>query len=255
VAFSFLLCIFHFFMRTICCLCFVVVLVAIAACEKKQEGLSQLLSFCDNDNKYSVYYEGAFIKQIKVDSGAGAPYVIADYSYSNRFIRADLHSNTGYSHIDYTMKNASLPLEIKKYKLLNGKDSLVSSIHFYYKNGSDFLDSAVLHAASHYNFIPQYSGTNITDYYVCTEYGPPVLSGSFLYYPITNVFRSTNPLLFIYSNPVFQFETFLLPRLFSGSTLKKFNGGSFTYDTDRSGNLSIEDYGSFYPYKRMYTYR
>ncbi len=242
-------------MRTISCLCFAVALVAIAACEKKQERLSKLVSFSDNDNKYSVYYNGDFVKQIKVDSGIGAPYIISTYSYSSNFIRADLHSNTGYSHIDYAMKNSSLPLNIKKYKLYNGKDSLVSSVHFYYKNGSDFLDSVVLDATSHYNFIPVYSGTNITDYYVCTEYGPPVLSGSFLYYPLINVFKSTHPLLFIYSSPVFQFETFLLPKLFSGSTLKKFNGGSFTYNTDSKGNLSIEDYGNFYPYKKVYLYK
>jgi hypothetical protein len=237
------------------CLLYALVLCLIFSCEKEQSGMSQLVAFSDNSNKYSITYAGNFISQIKVDSGAGAPYIIANYSYGNNFIRADLHSNTGYSHIDYAMKNASLPLSIKKYKLYNGKDSLVSSVNFYYREGSDFIDSVVLDANTHYNFIPQYSGTNITDYYVCTEYGPPVLSGSFLYYPITNVFRSTNPLLFIYSSPVFQFEAFLLPRLFSGSTLKKFNGGTFTYDTDRKGNLSVEDYGSFYPYKRLYIYR
>ncbi len=237
------------------CLLLACLLCLLYSCEKEQSSVSQLASFSDNDNKYSVTYNGKYINQIKVDSGAGAPYIIANYSYGNNFIRADLHASTGYTHIDYQMKNASLPLSIKKYKLYNGKDSLVSSVEFYYKNGSDFLDSAVFDATSHYNFIPVYSGTNITDYYVCTEYGPPVLSGSFLYYPITNVFRSTNPLLFIYSSPVFQFEAFLLPRLFSGSTLKKFNGGSFTYDTDKKGNLSLEDYGSFYPYKRVYNYR
>jgi hypothetical protein len=236
------------------CLCFALVVMIILSCQKEQDSLPKLASFSDNNNKYSVYYNGSQVSEINVDSGAGAPYIIAKYSYSQNLIRSTLHANTGYSRIDYYMKNSTLPLNIKKYKNIGGVETMVSKTAFYY-NYTGALDSVTLDAAAHFNFTPVYSGGNISDYYLSTEYGAPVLAGSFLYYPITNVFKATNPLLFIYSSPVFQFETFMLPRLFSSGTMKKFNGGSFVYDTDIKGNLSLEDYGTTFPYKRTYLYR
>lgn len=239
-------------METIRCLC--ATLLLLVACQKEQEQIPKLVSFTDPGNKYSVVYNGNSVSEIQVDSGVGAPYTIASYSYTNNFIVADLHPNTGYSKIEYQMKNHFFPLSIKKYKSFAGKDSAVSRVQFYYRAG-DVLDSITLDGTTHYRFVPLYAGGNVTDYYISTENGPEILSGSFLYYPITNVFKTTNPLLFIYSNPVFQFETFLLPRLFSNSTMKKFNGGSFTYNTDARGKLSLEDYGNTYPYKRTYLYK
>lgn len=237
-----------------CLCCFVLVGILFFSCQKEQAGLPKLVSFSDADHKYSLSYNGNQVNEINVDSGAGAPYIIARYSYSRNFIRADLHAGTGYTYIDYFMKNTTQPLSIRKHKNVAGVDSVVSRVDFYYAV-TGILDSVTLQNGSHYNFIPVYAAGNITDYYISDEYGPPVLSGSFLYYPISNVFKSTNPLLFIYSSPVFQFETFLLPRLFSGSTMKKFNGGSFVYNTDAKGNLSLEDYGAIYPYKRTYLYK
>jgi hypothetical protein len=237
------------------CLCFAVMMWAAASCQKEQENIPKLATINDNDHRYRVNYNGNSVSEIAVDSGSGAPYTIATYSYSRNFIRADLNANTGYSHIDYTLKNGTLPLTILKYKSVGAVDVLVSKVNFYYHNSSEILDSVVLDGATHYNFIPVYSSGNISDFYVCTDSGPPVLSGSFLYYPIGNVFKATNPLLFVYSSPVFEFETFLLPRIFSNSTMKKFNGGSFIYDTDAKGRLSLEDYGATYPYKRTYLYK
>jgi hypothetical protein len=241
-------------MPAIRCLCFALGAILFFACRKEQEDLPKLVSFTDNYNKYSIGYNGKQVSEINVDSGAGAPYTIAKYSYGQNLIRAELHPNTGYTRIDYLMKTSTLPLNIRKYKSIGGVETLVSEVNFYY-NVTGALDSVTLDGATHYNFIPVYSAGNITDYYLSVEYAAPVISGSFLYYPLTNVFKSTNPLLFIYSSPVFQFETFMLPRLFSSNTMKKFNGGSFVYDTDTKGNLSLEDYGTTFPYKRTYVYQ
>jgi len=229
--------------------------LVISSCQKEYEIKGKLTTFSDNDYRYSVSYNGNNVNEILVDSGTNAPFIIAKYSYQGNLIRADLHASTGYTHVDYYMKNASLPLRIEKYIASGGSEQLIQRVNFYYRNNSDVPDSVVLDGTTHFRFVPVFNNGNITDYYVSTNNGPEVLSGNFLYYPLENVFRATNPLLFIYSSPVFQFETFLMPRLFSANTLKKFNGGSFVYDTDAKGNLSLEDYGIFFPYRRLYTYR
>lgn len=224
------------------------------ACQKQFSVDEKLTQFSDNKYRYGVHYNGNTVTEITVDSGASAPFVIAKYSYYNGIIRADLDAATGYSHIDYFMKNASLPTRICKYRMNNTAEKLVQEVNFFYKAGTDQLDSVTLEGNMHYRFVPLYSGGNIADYSISSNYGPEIPSGSFLYYPIANVFKATNPLLFVYSSPVFEFETFLMPRIFSASTLKKFNGGTFIYDTDDKGKLSLEDYGPTYPYKRTYIY-
>ena len=153
------------------------------------------------------------------------------------------------------MRKNVLPLSILKHKQIGNKDSVVSRTDFYYKAGSDAIDSVVLKNNTKLCFIPVYAGGNITDYYLSQDNKQPIIAGSFLYYPLVNIFKTTNPLLFVYSSPLFEFETFLMPRIFSTQTMKKFNGGSFIYNTDAKGNLSVEDYGPMvYPYRRTYTY-
>lgn len=238
------------------CLIFAASLAFIASCEKQTlDTQGKLISFKDATRSYSLRYEGSKVTHIRVDSGASAPFIIASYSYSPDYIKATLHPSTGYTYVEYYLKKGVLPLNIVKHKDAGGVDKIVSRTQFFYKKDSDLLDSVVLTNSSRLTFIPIYSGGNISDYYLAIDNRPPVLSGSFLYYPVINVFRTTNPLLYVYSSPVFEFESFLMPRIFSQQTMKKFNGGSFRYDTDSKGNLAVEDYGpSVYPYKRIYTY-
>lgn len=233
-----------------------VLFLTLISCEKQQLfQQSRLMSFKDATRSYSLVYEGNKVNSIRVDAGPGAPFTIVNYSYALDYIKATLHPSTGYSYVEYFMRKGVLPAEIVKHRLVNGKDSIISRTSFYYRENSDQIDSVVLKNNSRLSFIPVYAGGNITDYYLAIDKKPPVLSGSFLYYPVVNVFKTTNSLLFVYSSPVFEFETFLMPRIFSEQTMKKFNGGSFKYDTDSKGNLSVEDYGpSVYPYKRIYVY-
>lgn len=239
------------------CLSIVVVLFCIFACQKEQvRPQDRLVSFRDATRQYSLKYDGNQVSAIHVDSGPNAPFIIAQYQYSNNYIRASLHASTGYDYVEYFMRKNVLPLSIVKHKFVNGKDSVISRTDFYYKGSQDVIDSVVLKNSTKLCFIPVYSGGNITDYYLSQDNKQPIIAGSFLYYPIVNVFKTTNPLLFVYSSPVFEFETFLMPRIFSSQTMKKFNGGSFNYDTDSKGNLSVEDYGPMvYPYRRTYTYQ
>ena len=234
-----------------------VMLACFIACQKQQDKpAGRLLTFRDTNRHYSLTYDGSRVARINVDSGLGAPFIIASYEYGNNYIRANLHASTGYVHVDYFLKKGTLPVSILKYKILNGKDSIVSRTDFYYKNGSDVIDSVVLKNSVKLCFMPVYDGGNISDFYLSQDNKQPIIAGSFLYYPLVNVFKTTNPLLFVYSSPVFEFETFLMPRIFSSQTMSKFNGGSFTYDTDAKGNLSVEDYGPMvYPYRRTYTYQ
>ncbi len=238
------------------CLCFALVLLVAISCQKEQvKKTDRLVAFRDANRYYSVKYNGDHVSGIHVDSGLNAPFTIATYTYGLNYIRASLHALTGYDHVEYFMKKNVLPVSILKHKKINGVDSVVSRTDFYYKVGSDILDSVVLKNSVKLNFIPVYVNGNITDYYLSQDNKPAILSGSFLYYPIVNIFKTTNPLLYVYSSPVFEFETFLMPRLFSNQTMKKFNGGSFIYDTDSKGNLSLEDYGPMvYPYRRTYVY-
>lgn len=225
------------------------------SCQKEQsKKQDKLVSFKDANRKYSVHYNGSQVTEIRVDSGLGAPFTIATYSYKDNYIKATLHPSTGYDHVEYFMRKNVLPVSIIKHKIIGGRDSIVSRTDFYYGIGKDVPDSVVLRNSVKLNFIPVYTGGNISDYHLSQNNNPAILSGSFLYYREVNVFKSTNPLLFVYSSPVFEFETFLMPRIFSQQTMKKFNGGSFVYDTDRKGNLAVEDYGSLYPYRRTYLY-
>ncbi len=234
---------------------FVFCLLFLFACQKEQSRKQdRLVSFKDANRKYSVHYYGNQVSEIRVDSGLGAPFIIAKYSYQDNYIKATLHPSTGYDYVEYFMRKKVLPLSIIKHKNIGGRDTIVSRTDFYYSSGKDVPDSVVLRNTLKYNFMPVYNGGNISDYHLSQNNNPSILSGSFLYYKETNVFRSTNPLLFIYSSPVFEFETFLMPRIFSHQTMKKFNGGSFTYDTDHKGNLAVEDYGALYPYRRTYLY-
>jgi hypothetical protein len=238
------------------CLVILVLVICVISCQKEQvKPQDRLLAFRDANRYYSLKYDGSQVKAIHVDSGLGAPFIISTYEYSHNYIKAKLHASTGYDYVEYFMRKNVLPLAILKHKNINGRDTVVSRTDFYYKNGSDAIDSVVLKNSVKLNFIPVYSGGNITDYYLSQDNKQPVIAGSFLYYPLVNVFKTTNSLLFVYSSPVFEFETFLMPRIFSSQTMKKFNGGSFIYDTDAKGNLSLEDYGPMvYPYRRTYTY-
>lgn len=238
------------------CLAILALLACFISCQKEQvKPADRLLAFRDSNRHYTLSYKGSQVTEIKVDSGLGAPFVISTYEYSNNYIKAKLHVSTGYDYVEYFMRKNVLPVSILKHKNFNGKDTVVSRTDFYYKNSSDAIDSVVLRNSVKLCFIPVYSGGNITDYYLSQDNKQPIIAGSFLYYPLVNIFKTTNPLLFVYSSPVFEFETFLMPRIFSSQTMKKFNGGSFIYDTDAKGNLSLEDYGPMvYPYKRTYTY-
>lgn len=224
------------------------------ACQKEQtQEHHRLLNFTDKNFKYGVHYKGRTITSITVDSGAQAPYTIASYSYQVGYIRADLHPNTGFSYVEYFLNNNLQPTRIRKYRRTNGADLLSTEVVFHYKAGRP--DSVVLTNTSRFCFIPKYNGNNISDYYLRVDNRAAILSGSFLYYSTANIFTNTNPLLFVYSSPSFEFEAFLLPRLFSQQTLQKFNGGAFVYDLDEKGNLSLEDYGTtIYPYRRTYLY-
>lgn len=238
------------------CLSILVVLFCVIACQKEQvRPQDRLMTFRDASRQYSLHYDGNRVTAIHVDSGPGAPFIVSTYEYSYNYIKATLHASTGYDYVEYFMRKNVFPLTIIKHKNINGKDSVVSRTDFYYRAGTDVIDSVVLKNSVKLCFIPVYAGGNITDYYLSQDNKQPILAGSFLYYPIVNVFKTTNPLLFVYSSPVFEFETFLMPRIFSTQTMKKFNGGSFVYDTDSKGNLSVEDYGPMvYPYRRTYTY-
>ena len=234
----------------------VIVSILFFCCQQESHhSLVKLSSFTDSKFRYRIQYERNYIKEIHIDSGTAFPYKLATYTYSNNYIRADLHPSTGYSYVEYFLKNRSLPVSIRKHMFSGGTDTIISRVDFFYSSGGSLPDSVVLQSSSRFNFIPIYRNNNISDYYISTDFGPRILSGSFLYYPEINVFRQTNPLLFVYSNPVFQFESFMLPRIFSAQTIKKFNGGTFLYNTDRKGNLAIEDYGpSVFPYRRVYNY-
>ena len=238
------------------CLAILVLILCVVSCQKEQvKPHDRLLAFSDATRHYSLKYNGNQVTAIHVDSGLGAPFIISTYEYSHNYIKAKLHASTGYDHVEYFMRKNVLPLSIVKHKIVNGKDSVVSRTDFYYKNGSDAIDSVVLKNSVRLCFIPVYAGGNITDYYLSLDNKQPIIAGSFLYYPMVNIFKTTHPLLYVYSSPVFEFETFLMPRIFSTNTMKKFNGGTFTYDTDAKGNLSVEDYGPMvYPYRRTYTY-
>lgn len=238
-----------------CCLPVLACLLFILSCQKEQSRThDRLVSFKDANRKYSVHYEGNRVSAIHVDSGLGAPFIIATYSYKDNYIKATLHPSTGYDHVEYFMRKNILPASILKHRSIGGIDSVISKTEFYYGVGKDLPDSVVLRHSVKLSFIPVYSNGNISDYYLSQDNKPAILSGSFLYYRDINVFKTTNPLLFVYSSPVFEFETFLMPRIFSQQTMKKFNGGSFIYDTDHKGNLAVEDYGSLYPYRRTYLY-
>jgi hypothetical protein len=238
------------------CLALLALLVCFISCQKEQvRPVDRLLAFRDASRHYSLQYTNNQVTAINIDSGLGAPLIIATYEYSGNYIKAKLHASTGYDYVEYFMKKKVLPLSILKHKNISGKDSIVSRTDFYYKNGSDVIDSVVLKNSVKLCFIPVYAAGNITDYYLSQDNKQPIIAGSFLYYPIVNIFKATNPLLFVYSSPVFEFETFLMPRIFSSQTMSKFNGGSFVYDTDAKGNLSVEDYGPMvYPYRRTYSY-
>lgn len=238
------------------CLSILVLLACFIACQKEQvKKTDRLMSFRDTFRHYSLRYNGSQVSEIHVDSGQGAPFIISSYEYKSNYIKATLHETTGYGFVEYFMKKNVLPVSILKYKAVNGKDSLISRTDFYYRNGTDAIDSVVLKNTVKLCFMPVYNGANISEYYLSQDNKPAVLAGSFLYYPMVNIFKTTNPLLFVYSSPVFEFETFLMPRIFSNQTLSKFNGGAFVYDTDTKGNLSVEDYGPMiYPYRRTYKY-
>ena len=108
------------------------------SCQKEQsKKQDKLVSFKDANRKYSVHYNGSQVTEIRVDSGLGAPFTIATYSYKDNYIKATLHPSTGYDHVEYFMRKNVLPVSIIKHKIIGGRDSIVSRTDFYYGIGKD----------------------------------------------------------------------------------------------------------------------
>jgi hypothetical protein len=180
----------------------------------------------------------------------GTKYV--SFEYKENYVKAIRDSET-----EYFLNSSKLPVRIV-YNGVNNRDVI-----FYYKSGTNILDSVINKLVpmgitkEKYTFV--YNGENIEKVVIQSHYSNTTAVSesyiSYTYSSVPNIFRKSEPLLFIYNNPVgtFDYHSLLLyfPKTFSASTFSSFShpdyggrikSGKLTYSLNRDGKILKESY-------------
>jgi hypothetical protein len=250
-------------MRKAYLLCFIVIAVAFTACKKENEAASVLKTYSDSMALLNFTY-----KDKKVDAvftSTSNKYV--SFVHGENYIKA---IGKGIE-VEYFLNSFKLPVRIVYFYGVPGK----YEVNYYYKQGTNILDSVVNTSGSNgtirekYSF--EYNGENIEKVIIHSSYSfTTAISESFLSYTYSsapNIFRNSDPLLFIYTNPLAELNyhslLFYFPKIFSGSTFATcsypYNTtikiGKLNYSTNGAGKIVKEWYVGFgHPHEYFYSH-
>ncbi|MDQ3845639.1 MAG: hypothetical protein M3342_16760 [Bacteroidota bacterium] len=242
----------------------VVASISALSCKKREHinNSKNLLSgYKDSLSRYNVTYTNGRINTLLRN---GVFYY--SFEYKDNYVKASEQQ----AYIEYFLNNSGLPLRIiRKYGVSN-----VDETHFYYKTGTNILDSVVsnnsydwLAIYDKYSFL--YNGGNIEQVIKSSFYRNGTVSKdtfSYTYNPTPNIFRHTDPLLYIYVNPgfamyYFQNLLFYFPKVFSAATFNTYSfpegtrrrHGKLNYILNSKGKITKEWYDGWgHPYEYYY---
>lgn len=177
-------------------------------------------------------------------------YAHLDYSGDN-YIKVSDPQKTELHYTEYYLNDLKLPLKIIKHSdILDEKET----INFYYKQGTNLLDSisdSSVHGyySMHYKF--NYEGQNISKILITQSY--PGGSGEYnlnYTYDIStaNIFKYTDSLLYVYTDPFAQqISTTYIPQNFFANTFSEstfhtilYTGDPFSYSDTISYTLNSD---------------
>ena len=248
------------------------------SCKKGSSGdakiSSRLIGVQDSMYLLSFIYEGDKITH-------------ANFSFSNSPLKSD-YANFEYSgdtdikvssptsdvRTEFFINDSKLPVRMTRHETGTDGTKYNSKADFFYKPGTNVLDSVngyYLNTSTRYiHFTFEYDGGNISK----TIRNEGLLIDTFTYaYDVTpNLFRNSNPLLYVYSDPLGQLSpvyyydypfytmVFFFPKVFSGSTLNTFSytswgriiHGKLSYTLSNDNKVSKEWYGG---YGKEYLYK
>lgn len=246
---------------------FLLFVIFFDSCIKNATPPQQILSgYTDSGGYHQFVYTDDKITEVHLmrnNAVIDTPYL--RYNYGPSYVKKTYAFDKDF-YIEYSINSYDLPTAIKPHPTaFNG----IYNAHFYYKSGTDMLDSVMENSISGYTkYIPVYTNKNITElkiiqYYPNSNEVDTLPEHTYTYTDAPNVIRSSNSLLYIYVDGVARNEL-NIPLLFSANTLDsfslgpdiyKYENGRFMYQTNSQGNITTESYGAgIFPYYRTYTY-
>jgi hypothetical protein len=210
--------------------------LGIAACRKSNDSLvgnngSRLISIVsDSAGTLDFEYSNNVITTMHqhLANRGGAPALIHYTNTDSGQIVSVGFPGIDYSY-NYKLKSSKLPLLI----FLNQKDTAI--IHqkdlaeFIYLPGTDILDSVVYNSTGKIVYKFTYSGQDIiriTDWQMSSTQNREVATFDFTYGTTANIFRQTDPLLYIYSYPYTAFSA--QPMVIAAFFAETFSKSTFT---------------------------
>jgi hypothetical protein len=234
-------------------LLFIISPVVFLACKKENGSASVLRSYTDSMGLFNFTYTNNMATTIFTSNWK--KYI--SFQHKENYIKAigiDMET-------EYFLNSFKLPVRI----VYSYDGSNTHEVNYYYKAGTKILDSVVSNVGyagtikDKYTFA--YNGENIEKVIVTSYYSyTSAVSQSFLSYTYSsapNVFRNSDPLLFIYTNPLGLFNyhslLFYFPKTFSASTFATCSYPDYTgtkmvklnYSTNSDGKIVKEWYEGF----------
>ena len=164
------------------------------------------------------------------------------------------------------MNDSKLPMRMTRHETRSDSTQYNSEADFFYKPGTNVLDSVNGYysdtSSSYIHFTFEYEGENISK--TIRKYGAFTDTFSYAYDVTPNLFRNSDPLLYIYSDLLelspldyydYPFYTmiFFFPKVFSTSTLNTFSytswgsiiNGKLNYTLSNDNKILKEWYGGY----------
>jgi hypothetical protein len=156
----------------------------------------------------------SFPEQDAISTYSGSTSIV-QYSNtdSNQLVSLGFFTNSSEYSISYILNSAKLPLRIFSAYTENRVVHQIYLARFFYFPNTDKLDSVILNSANNSEWIIykfNYAGQNITritEWQISSTQNLQVAAFDFTYDPTPNIFRQTDPLLYIYSYPFTAFAS------------------------------------------------
>ncbi|HVG13631.1 MAG TPA: hypothetical protein VM935_01685 [Chitinophagaceae bacterium] len=229
--------------------------------ESREPGLI-LQGYKDSMDRFNATYTNGKINALSVFDDKP----MWKFQYKEKYVKA---SRDGIN-VEYFLNNANLPNKISRfYFATSNYPSFSNEILFYYKAGTNYLDSAVALSTSTWKekvkYTFTYNGDNIAKATEQVFYKDGVETESvtsYTYESSPNIFRNTDPLLYVYINPIadLSYHNFLFyfPKIFSAHTFSTYSlhsgrVGKLNYTLNDKGKITKEWYDQYgYGYEYFY---
>lgn len=149
----------------------------------------------------------------------------------------------------FALSPSKLPLRIDMNDFNGGSEEKINFAKFFYKNNTDLLDSVISFEGSYNSYIYKFTYTDqnitqITRAQIVNNTSYPVDTFNFTYSNTPNIFRHTNPLLYIYTYPQTIFNA--QPNVVSSFFAETFSASTFTSITINTVGYTWSGYEGTY---------